>query len=115
MYQSLVADISKIKEYREELAVAIFLAGLQHDLASQIRGQILGADSLASSAILDQTVMVASKRGHGTRGTRERGHDDRSGGGNRLCSLHHRALPRGKAARSQQAGRHRSRPSSRFA
>ena len=29
MYQPLVADLSKMKEYREKLAVAIFLASLQ--------------------------------------------------------------------------------------
>ena len=36
VYQPLVTDIFKMREYREELAVAIFLAGLQPDLANQI-------------------------------------------------------------------------------
>ena len=86
-----------MKEYREKLAVAIFLTGLQSDLANQIIDQILGADSVpklqstfsrvlhvstgspASSVVSDRTAMAASTRGRGTRGThrRGRGRDDR--------------------------------------
>ena len=91
VYQPLNVNLSKMKEYREELAVVIFLVGLQPDLASQIRGQILGADfvptlqstfsrvqrvsigSPASSATLDQTAMASSTRGRGTRATHGRG------------------------------------------
>ena len=37
-----------MRRYREELAIAAYLSGLTLDLSSQIRGQILGADSTPS-------------------------------------------------------------------
>ena len=60
VYQPLVADLSKIKEYREELAVAILLAGLQSDLASQIRRQILGIDSVPTLQLTFSRVLRVS-------------------------------------------------------
>ena len=48
VHQPFVADVAVMKRYREELTVAIFPAGLCTDLASQIRGQILGADTVSS-------------------------------------------------------------------
>ena len=46
IYQSLTADITQIKQYCEELAVAIYLFSWNSDLSSQNRGQILRADSV---------------------------------------------------------------------
>ena len=46
VYQPLTVDITQLRKYREELAVATYLSSLNPDLSSQIRGQILGADSV---------------------------------------------------------------------
>ena len=46
MYQPLTGDVSQMKRHWEELAVSIYLFSLNSDLSSQIRRQILGADSL---------------------------------------------------------------------
>jgi hypothetical protein len=61
-------DIASQVKYREEILVARFLAGLHPELANQIRGQILAADTLPT---LQQTfnkalwVHSAMGRGHG--------------------------------------------------
>ena len=47
VYQSFVSDIAKIREYHEELTIAIFLTALHPKISTQIRGQILGADSVS--------------------------------------------------------------------
>ena len=46
MYQPLTEDVSQMKKYRQELAVSIYLFSLNSNLSSQIRGQVLGVDSL---------------------------------------------------------------------
>ena len=43
-----MADISKMRGYREKLVVATFLSGLNPELGTQIWGQILGAESIPS-------------------------------------------------------------------
>ena len=48
IYQPFTVDISKMRQYKEELVVAIFLVGLTLALASQIRGPILGVETLPS-------------------------------------------------------------------
>ena len=46
IYQPLTTDTTQMKQYHEELTVAIYLFSLSPDLNSQIKGQILGADSV---------------------------------------------------------------------
>ena len=41
VYQSFVVDIAKMREYREELAIAIFPTALDPEISTQIRGKIL--------------------------------------------------------------------------
>jgi hypothetical protein len=48
VYQPYTTDIATQRRYREELAVALFLAGLDSPVSSQIRGPILSAPSLPS-------------------------------------------------------------------
>ena len=73
-----------MKEYHEELTVIIFLAGLNSELASYIRGQILGVETIpplqstfsqllristaTPTAIPNESAMATSTRG------RSRGH-----------------------------------------
>ena len=47
VYQPLTIDIIQMRQYREELAVVIYLFNLTPELSSQIRGQILGANSVS--------------------------------------------------------------------
>ena len=44
IHQSIVLDVQQMKEYKEELAVARFFSALQSDIASHIRGHVLGSD-----------------------------------------------------------------------
>ena len=44
IYQPWTAEITQMKQYREELAVAMYLFSLNPDLSSQIREQILGTN-----------------------------------------------------------------------
>ena len=46
VYQPLVADISKMRQYRNELTVATYLSNLNPKLSSLIRGQILDANTV---------------------------------------------------------------------
>ena len=46
VYQLLTADIIQMRQYHEELVMAIYLFNLTPDFSSQIKGQILGADSV---------------------------------------------------------------------
>ena len=46
VHQPYTTDIATQRRYREELAVALFLAGLDSPVSSQIRGPILSAQSL---------------------------------------------------------------------
>ena len=46
IYQPLTADITKMRQYWEELAVTAYLSSLNPELSSYIRGQILDAEAL---------------------------------------------------------------------
>ena len=86
IYQPFAVDISKMRQYREELAVAIFLTELTPALASRIRDPILGVETLPSlsstfsralristatpAAIPDESALVTSTRGRGRDGRR---------------------------------------------
>ena len=81
VYQLFVVDISKMKEYHEELAVAIFQTVLVLVISSQICSQILGVDGIPSlssifsrilristrtlAPVSDQSTMVSTTRGGG--------------------------------------------------
>ena len=71
MYQPFVADIVNIRDYQEELAVAKFLSALKPDIASHVRRQILGRDTMPSLLIgtsmvhIDQFALVSFGRGCG--------------------------------------------------
>ena len=41
-----MADIANMREYCKELVVAIFLIALDPEISAQIRGQIIGTDSV---------------------------------------------------------------------
>ena len=45
---TLVLDVTVMQEYQEELAIAKFLSALRPELASQVRGHILGGDTVPS-------------------------------------------------------------------
>lgn len=46
VYQPFVADITKMREYREEFAIAKFLSALKSKIASQIHDAILAGDTI---------------------------------------------------------------------
>ena len=83
VYHPLAIDISRMRQFHEELAVAVYLSILNLDLCSQIWGQTMGADSVLDlqttftkvlrisiatpAPVSDQTAMAATRgRGHGT-------------------------------------------------
>ena len=94
MYQPLTGDISQMKKYREELAVSIYLFNLNSNLSSQIRGQVLGADSLLDlQTVLSKSLPISTGTSTPTStststpessamaATRGRGHGDFRGNG----------------------------------
>ena len=94
IYQPLIADITKMRQYREELAVVAYLSSLNLELSSQIRGQILGAVTLLDlqstfsrvlristampTPVTDQSAMAASS-------SHDRGSVGREGWGGSCC------------------------------
>ena len=62
IYQPFATDIATQRRYREELAVALFLAGLDSPLSSQIRGPILSETSLPTLGETFSTALRVSTR-----------------------------------------------------
>ncbi|XP_020252608.1 uncharacterized protein LOC109829921 [Asparagus officinalis] len=60
MHQPAVADAATLLGYRRDLAVSKFLSGLHPNLQSQVRGQILGGDSIPSLTATFSRVMQVS-------------------------------------------------------
>ena len=79
VYQPLVTDIDRFREYCKELAVVRFPSALRLEIVSQIRGHILGGNTIpeldvafsrvlrittaVSSSHTEQTAMVSTSRG----------------------------------------------------
>ena len=119
VHQPYMTDIATQRRYREELAVALFLAGLDSPVSSQIRGPILSAQSLptlgetfstalrVSTGIVspaaplsstESTALLSSgprSRNRGSDGGRGRGRDGQGRGRGRDGQLYPplRALP----------------------
>ncbi|XP_020260332.1 uncharacterized protein LOC109836748 isoform X2 [Asparagus officinalis] len=60
MHQPAVADAATLLGYRRDLAVSKFLSGLNSNLQSQVRGQILGGDTIPSLTAIFFRVMQVS-------------------------------------------------------
>ena len=61
MHQSVVTNAATLRVYRQDLAVSKFLSGLNPTLRSQVRGQILGGDSiLALTATFSRVMRVST-------------------------------------------------------
>ena len=63
IYQPYSADITTQRRYREELAVALFLAGLDSPLNSQIRGPILSESLIPTLGEAFSTALSVSPSG----------------------------------------------------
>jgi len=57
MHQPTVTDAATLREYRQNLTVLKFLCGLRPSLRSQVRGQILGEDSIPTLIVTFFRVM----------------------------------------------------------
>ena len=123
VHQPYTTDIATQRRYREELAVVLFLAGLDSPVSSQIRGPILSAQSLptlgetfstalrVSTGIVspaaplsstESTALLSSgprSRNRGSDGGRGRGRDGQGRGrgrdGQRCRNELHRLIPNG--------------------
>ena len=62
MHQPSVTDAVTLKGYRQDLTVSKFLSGLTPTLQSQVRGQILGGDSILTLTVTFSRVMRVSTR-----------------------------------------------------
>ncbi|XP_020261846.1 uncharacterized protein LOC109837879 [Asparagus officinalis] len=60
MHQPTVSDAATLLGYRRDLAVSKFLSGLHPNLQSQVRGQILGGDTIPSLTATFSRVMQVS-------------------------------------------------------
>ena len=60
MHQPTVTDASTLRGYRQDIAVSKFLSGLSPPLRSQMRGQMLGGDSISVLAATFSRVMQVS-------------------------------------------------------
>jgi len=62
MHQPTVTDASTLRGYRQDIAVSKFLSGLSPPLRSQMRGQMLGGDSiLALTATFSRVMRVSTE------------------------------------------------------
>jgi len=57
MHQPSVTDAATLRGYRQDLAVSKFLSGLIPTIRSQVRGQILGRDSIPTLTVTFSRVM----------------------------------------------------------
>ena len=57
MHQSVVTYATTLRGYRQDLAVSKFLSGLSPTLRSQMRGRILGGDSIPALTATFSRVM----------------------------------------------------------
>ena len=60
IHQPSVTDAATLSTYRQDLAVSKFLSGLSPTLQSQVRGQILGGDSIPTLTAIFSRVMRVS-------------------------------------------------------
>jgi len=60
MHQPSVTNAATLRGYRQDLAVSKFLSGLSPTLRSQVRGQILGGDSIPTLTATFSRVMRVS-------------------------------------------------------
>ena len=57
MHQPVVTDAATLRGYYQDLAVLKFISGLSPTLRSQVRGQILGGDSILTLTVTFSRVM----------------------------------------------------------
>jgi len=62
MYQPDVTDAATLREYCQDLTVSKYMSGLSPSLRSQVRGQILGGDSIITLTVNFSRVMRISTR-----------------------------------------------------
>jgi len=60
MHRPSVTDAATLRGYRQDLAVSKFLSDLSATLRSQVRGQILGGDSILTLTVTFSRVMRVS-------------------------------------------------------
>jgi len=62
MHQPIITDAVTLRGYRQDLAVLKYLSGLSPTLISQVRGHILGGDSILTLTITFSRVLRVSTR-----------------------------------------------------
>jgi len=60
MHQPIITVVATLRGYRQDLAVSKFISGLSPTLRSQVRGQILGGDSIPTLTATFSRVMRVS-------------------------------------------------------